>query len=169
MKKLLLILLLILMPFSVAEAFPNEPAGFAKMYWGETLNDVKHNYSTSFLRYYGKTGVLYMVTIPDAYGELGIKGRSWPICYFYHNKLSSITFFFPREADSLDKDYKDMREYLTSICGRPVYRNGYDFWYGNTTVMSMHKLKDGFSIILLDSQFMRIIQRYVMQGTKKNQ
>lgn len=57
------------------EAYPNEPSGFASLYWGESLSSVKSRYTTDFLEYKGKDGASYMVTIPEVRGELGIKGN----------------------------------------------------------------------------------------------
>ena len=50
MKKLILTILLFVLPISLIDAYPNEPSGYASMYWGESLNKVKARYNTSFLR-----------------------------------------------------------------------------------------------------------------------
>lgn len=92
MKKLILTILLFVLPISLIDAYPNEPSGYASMYWGESLNKVKARYNTSFLRYnQARTGALYMVTIPNAYGELGMLGRVNVICFFDNDRLSHIT------------------------------------------------------------------------------
>ena len=44
MKKFLLILLLLLLPFSVARAYPGEKEGFGLLRWGMSVSDVKHLY-----------------------------------------------------------------------------------------------------------------------------
>ncbi len=95
MKKILLVLMLLFLPFFVVEAFPNEPAGYANLYWGESLSNVKRHYATNFIKYNGQAGATYIVSIPDAHGELGVKGQAWAICSFTDNRLWGITLYFP--------------------------------------------------------------------------
>ncbi len=168
MKKVLLALLLLLLPLSIVEAYPNEPSGFASLYWGESLSSVKSRYTTDFLEYKGKDGASYMVTIPEVRGELGIKGKVFAMCLFHKNRLWEIKLIFPREDAGFAKKLQDERRYLISICGNPTYINGLYYWTGDTTTMWFTQKEDGYSIDLVDAKFLKqLLHQAEMQNRYK--
>lgn len=169
MKKILLVLMLLFLPFSVVEAFPNEPAGYANLYWGESLSNVKRHYATNFIKYNGQAGATYMVSIPDAHGELGVKGHAWAICSFTDNRLWGITLYFPRNDVDIERGFQNQRKYLTSICGEAKYNKGYYTWFGNTTVMGLSRKKKGYAIDMVDARFMKLLFKYMKNAEKAKQ
>lgn len=48
MKKLILTILLFVRPISLIDAYPNEPSGYASMYWGKALIRLKHGITHLF-------------------------------------------------------------------------------------------------------------------------
>ena len=158
MKKLILTILLFVLPISLIDAYPNEPSGYASMYWGESHNKVKARYNTSFLRYnQARTGALYMVTIPNAYGELGMLGRVNVICFFDNDRLSHITIPIFRKPEEIENTYRDSLRDLKSICGTPKYFANSAVWNGNITMMGLAKNEAGVAIELMDVRYLHKI------------
>ena len=66
-KKIAFALCLLFFPITMAGAYPNEPTGYALLYWCETINQVQQQYRTGFLQN-TKRGSTYSVYIPNANG-----------------------------------------------------------------------------------------------------
>ena len=151
-KKLILLLCIVFAPFSWALAYQNEPNGYASLYWGENLSNVKKAYNTSFMRYNkNRTGATYMVFIPNARGELGMLGAVGLLCYFdENNRLSYICIPIPRPKEMVESVYQQTLKDLSSICGKPTeILNDSAVWNGNTTMMAVSKREDAIEINLM--------------------
>lgn len=148
LKRIVLILCLIFLPVTMAEAYPNEPNGYASLYWGEDISQVKQSYKTSYLQSTDK-GAAYLVTIPDARGELGMLGRVHVICYFdTAGSLNDITIFIPRTIYEVESTFEDSIRDIAATCGAPVIRNGVALWLGKQTIIAVTKQPDAVSIEL---------------------
>lgn len=171
MKNVLFVLLFLLMPFSLVKAYPNESAGYARLYWGESLNDVKSNYTTTFLNYNGQSSVTYWVNIPNANGELGFKGQVIAFCNFTNDRLVSISITPSKNSKNPEKDYQDKLSYLISICGPATHRgDGYAYWLGRSSVMDIRKENYGFDITLIETRaFIGTLQKVNKQQRSMHQ
>ena len=144
---------LLFLPITITEAYPNEPNGYASLYWGESVNQVQLNYHTSYLRYTNR-GVAYLVNIPNANGELGMLGQVSIICYFDStNSLRSITIFMPREGYQVESTFNDSIRDIAVTCGTPIMRNGVAVWAGNQTMMAVTKKPDTVTIELMQTSY----------------
>lgn len=130
---------------------------------------MKRHYATNFIKYNGQAGATYIVSIPDAHGELGVKGQTWAICFFTDNRLWGITLYFPRNDADIERDFQNKRKYLTSICGEAKYNKGYYTWFGNTTVMGLSRKKKGYAIDMVDARFMKLLFQYMKNAEKAKQ
>lgn len=168
MKKIILMVLLIFMPMSFADAFPNEPNGYGQLYWGESLADVKKTYNTEFLGYaYNYMVSMYLVTIYDTNGELGLTGKVKAICEFTQGRLYSIVIFIGRNPQDIDRSYTSAHNYLTGICG-PSYKQGkYDVWNGKTTLMGLSRSTNGLELYLIDESFVKGLAIGLKHGRSK--
>lgn len=148
LKKIVLILCLMFLPVTMAEAYPNEPNGYASLYWGEDISQVQQSYETSFLQY-KDMGAAYLVTIPDARGELGMLGRLYIVCWFDStSSLRGITIFIPRMEYEVESTFKDSIRDIAATCGAPIIRNGIALWFGKRTRMGVAKMREAVTINL---------------------
>lgn len=139
LKKIVFILCLMFLPVTMAEAYPNEPNGYASLYWGEDISQVQQSYETSFLQY-TDMGAEYLVTIPDAKGELGMLGRVYIVCCFDStSSLRGITIYIPRMKYEVESTFKGSIRDIAATCGAPVIRNGAALWFGKRTIMAVAK------------------------------
>lgn len=154
MKKVVLALLLLFLPLSMVDAYQHEPSGFGGMYWGIPITQVKQRYRTTFFKY-GSQGIdMYMVTIPDACGELGLRGMYSTVCSFQNNRLIMITIPIFRTRATVDKDYEEELGFLTNLCGTPrTAPNGMKMWSGPITCMGLMKRPEFVEIDLMDTRF----------------
>ena len=154
MKKVILALLLLFLPLSMADAYQHEPSGFGGLYWGMPVTQVKQRYRTTFFKY-GSQGIdMYMVTIPDASGELGLRGMYSTVCSFQYNRLIMITIPIFRTRTTVDKDYEEELGFLTNLCGTPrTAPNGMKIWNGPVTCMGLMKRLEFVEIDLMDTRF----------------
>lgn len=158
MKKFILILLLLFCPFTLVNAFQNEPDGFCLLKWGMTPQDVEKIYPIEYAEHTFDNHDCYNVSIPDAYGQMGVYGGITVICDFIDNQLVQITIELP----SLDNaSANDIRYYiyenLTKVYGAPYYpytgspiikdSDLYVNWYGDKTVIQLDDT-DGWHIWL---------------------
>lgn len=160
MKKIVLALLLVLLPLSISDAYQHEPGGFGRLYWGMPITQVKQSYRTNFFKY-GNDGIdIYMVTIPDAHGELGLLGQYSTLCYFQNDRLVMITIPIFRSRNSVDKDYREQLEFLTKLCGAPrTTSKGRKYWSGSVTDMGIDKAPEFIEIILMDKRYVDRLTR----------
>ena len=153
LKKVIFILYLLFLPITIAKAYPNEPNGYASLYWGESVGQVQLNYNISYLRYTNR-GNAYLVTIPNANGELGMLGQVSIICYFDNtNSLRSITIFMPRAGYQVESTFYDCIRDIADTCGAPTMRNGAAVWSGNQTMMAVTKKPDTVTIELMQTSY----------------
>lgn len=154
MKKFILALLLLFMPISFAEAFPNEPAGLGQLYWGESLKQVQKTYGTEYLgTAYNNMASNYIVKIYDPNGQLGINSPIETICMFTQGKLFAIIVVHPVRPERLDKVYASAKRYFSAQYGPAVNHGQFESWVGNTTTMILSKHPEAVFIILADSSF----------------
>lgn len=156
MKKFLLAILLLILPWSVADAYRNEPMGFGNLWWNMSVSDMSEQY---FPVPQGDTdnGIsLYLVRIPDANGELGLKGTQYLRCGFQNDELKNIEIFLlqPKSPEEQDIVYKNTVYDLTQLFGKPVNEEGFPAWFGTSTVVFVLKLDDNRILIdLADTDF----------------
>lgn len=163
MKKFLLILLLLLLPFSVARAYPGETKGFGLLRWGMSVSDVKHLYhdavpvkkiNSDF------ADTVWVVTIPDAHGEMGIDSEVFAACYFSDNRLITIQLPIDGDTEDIDTIRSHQLSRMISLYGIPDIENeqGSTIWEGVVTSIYlspgivMKGNKSVFFITLLDMQ-----------------
>lgn len=148
LKKIVLILCLMFLPVTMAEAYPNEPTGYALLYWGETINQVQQQYRTGFLQN-TKRGSTYSVYIPNANGELGMRGSVLLSCHFDNDLgLNSITIPIPRESNQIASSFRNIVRNIAAVCGEPSYlNNGRALWRGDSTFLGVMV---GPGVIMID-------------------
>ena len=104
MKKFLLTFLLLLVPLSTACAYPGETEGFGLLRWGMSVSDVKHLYHDAVpVKEINPdfADTVWVVTIPDPHGEMGIDSEVSAACYFSDNQLTIIQL--PIDGDTEDR------------------------------------------------------------------
>lgn len=163
MKKFLLIFLLLLVPFSFACAYPGEKEGFGLLRWGMSVSDVKHLYhdavpvkkiNSDF------ADTVWVVTIPDAHGEMGIDSEVFAACYFSDNRLITIQLPIDGDTEDIDTIRSHQLSRMISLYGIPDIENeqGSTIWEGVVTSIYlspgivMKGNKSVFFITLLDMQ-----------------
>lgn len=156
MKKLLLAILLLILPWSVADAYRNEPMGFGHLWWNISVSDMSEQYFP-IPQGEGENGSsVYLVRVPDANGELGLKGAQYLLCYFQNDELKNIEIFLlqPKSPEEQDMVYKNTVYDLTQLFGKPVNEEGATAWYGTSTVIFTMKLDDNQIVIdLADTDY----------------
>ena len=93
MKKFLFIFLLLLVPLSTACAYPGETEGFGLLRWGMSVSEVKHLYHDAVpVKEINPdcADTVWVVTIPDVHGEMGIDSEVSAACYFSDDRLTII-------------------------------------------------------------------------------
>lgn len=97
-----------------------------------------------------------MIRVPDANGELGLKGTQYLLCYFQNDELKNIEIFLlqPKSPEEQDMVYKNTVYDLTQLFGKPVNEEGATAWYGTSTVVFVMKLDENQVMIdLADTDF----------------
>lgn len=157
MKKIILMVLLIFMPISFVEAYPNEPNGYGQLYWGENLHSVEQTYRTDYVgSVFGNQMLVYLVTIPDSNGESGITGTVKAFCGFMQDHLVVIYMSFGDNTLNTNNTYATTAQnYLTTHCGLPIKQGKIDVWNGKNTFMSFDEIPGGVELKLVDSSFAR--------------
>lgn len=163
MKKFLLIFLLLLVPFSTACAYPGETEGFGLLRWGMSVSDVKHLYHNAVpvkeinLDF---ADTVWVVTIPDAHGEMGIDSEVSAACYFSDNRLTIIQLPIDGDTEDIDTIRSHQLNRMISLYGIPDIEDerGATIWEGVVTSIYlspgivMKGNKSVFFITLLDMQ-----------------
>ena len=126
------------MPVYMAEAYPNEPTGYALLYWGENINQVQQQYRVGFLEY-TERGSTYSVYIPNANGELGMRGSVLLSCHFdNYFGLNSISIPIPRDSNQIASSFRNIVRNIAAVCGEPSsLNNGIALWNGNSTILGV--------------------------------
>lgn len=167
MKKFVLILLLLLCPFTFVNAFQNEPDGFCLLKWGMTPQDVEKLYPIEYMEHTFDNHDCYSVSIPDAYGQMGVYGGIEVGCDFIDNRLVQMTIELPALDDaSADDIGYYISENLTKVYGAP-YDPYIDCpnieddhlhvnWYGDKTVIVFDDT-DGWHIWLYYAPYYKAV------------
>lgn len=106
MKKIILTLLLLTLPLSVVEAYQHESSGFGRLYWGMSVTELKRDYRANFYKYRESNVEQYKFIIPNANGELGLKGKYPIICTFKNNQLLMIEIVLPTTPSTIDENIR---------------------------------------------------------------
>lgn len=121
----------------------NDPGGFCDLRWGEPLNYVCQEYQTRFIGY--QAGLAkYWVLIPDAHGEMYLRGPVLAKACFYEGRLVSITVFmeggFDKRVNHISQQY-----------GLPKRYKGLYTWDGRHTTMMMWQDAKGITLLIMSN------------------
>ena len=163
MKKFFLIFLLLLVPLSTACAYPGETEGFGLLRWGMSVSEVKHLYHNAFpVKEINPdfADTVWVVTIPDTHGEMGIDSEVSAACYFSDNRLTIIQLPIDGDTEDIDTIRSHQLNRMISLYGIPDIEDeqGATIWEGVVTSISlspgivMKGNKSVFFITLLDMQ-----------------
>ena len=170
LKKFILILLLLLCPFTFVNAFQNEPDGFCLLKWGMTPQDIEKIYPIEYTEHTFDNHDCYNVSIPDAYGQMGVYGGTEVVCDFVDNRLVQITIDLPSLDNASDDDIRYyISENLIKVYGTPYYPctdypdsyhsdndDLYVNWYGDQTVIVFDST-DGWHIWLYYAPYYKAV------------
>lgn len=163
MKKFLFIFLLLLVPLSTACAYPGETEGFGLLRWGMSVSEVKHLYHDAVpVKEINPdfADTVWVVTIPDAHGEMGIDSEVSAACYFSDNRLITIQLPIDGDTEDIDTIRSHQLNRMISLYGIPDIEDeqGATIWEGVVTSIYlspgivMKGNKSVFFITLLDMQ-----------------
>lgn len=105
----------------------NDPGGFADLYWGETLSQVKNSHQTKYLGTV-KGSEQYAVSIKDAKGCMYLRGPVFVVAVFFNQKLGAVRI-------PIFGGYSAMISPLERLYGTPEFENGLFTWEGENTDM----------------------------------
>lgn len=125
-----------------------------------TPQDIEKIYPIEYIEHTFDNHDCYNVSIPDAYGQMGVYGGITVICDFVDNRLVQITIDLP-SLDNADASDDDIRYYISEnlikvygapyypITGSPIIKDSdlYVNWYGDKTVIVFDST-DGWHIWL---------------------
>lgn len=171
MKKFLFIFLLLLVPLSTACAYPGETEGFGLLRWGMSVSEVKHLYHDAVpVKEINPdcADTVWVVTIPDVHGEMGIDSEVSAACYFSDDRLTIIQLPIDGDTEDIDTIRSHQLNRMISLYGIPDIEDeqGFTIWEGVVTSIYLSHgivMKDNKSavfITLLDMQScMKILEK----------
>lgn len=163
MKKFLFIFLLLLVPLSTACAYPGETEGFGLLRWGMSVSEVKHLYHDAVpVQEINPdcADTVWVVTIPDAHGEMGIDSEVSAACYFSDDRLTIIQLPIDGDTEDIDTIRSHQLNRMISLYGIPDIEDEQGATIGEGVVTSIYLSpgivmkgnKSVFFITLLDIQ-----------------
>lgn len=127
----LFFMLLVCPAFSYVNAnvgiMKNDPNGFADLYWGESLDEVKSSHQTKYLGNV-QGSEQYAVSIKDPKGDMFLRGPVFIFAVFFDQKLGAIRI-------PIMGGYSALLSPLEKLYGTPNFKNGLFTWEGENTAM----------------------------------
>ena len=168
MKKFLLIFLLLLVPLSTACAYPGETEGFGLLRWGMSVSEVKHLYHDAIpVKEVNPdcADTVWVVTIPDAHGEMGIDSEVSAACYFSDDRLTIIQLPIDGDTEDIDTIRSHQLNRMISLYGIPDIEDeqGFTIWEGVVTSIYL-----SHGIVMKDNKSAVFITLLDMQSCMKN-
>lgn len=121
----------------------DDPGGFCDLRWGEPLNYVRQEYRTKFIGY--QAGLAkYWALIPDAHGEMYLRGPVLAKACFYEGRLVSITLFMKGGFD-------ERVSHISQRYGTPKRYEGLYTWEGKYTTMIMGQDTKGITLLIISN------------------
>lgn len=158
-KKIMVVLLLLFLRLSAADAWQQETDGFGGLHWGMPVSQVKSSYDTKFIRY-GKHNVeQYRVTVPHASRELGLYGPCTTVCTFRNNELMMIGILLFRSPDTVDRSFDEAVTVLTERCGVPETFRDEVIWPGKTSFLGLTKRPAMVEITLMGTRYLKACRK----------
>lgn len=168
MKKFLLIFLLLLVPLSTACAYPGETEGFGLLRWGMSVSEVKHLCHDAIpVKEVNPdcADTVWVVTIPDAHGEMGIDSEVSAACYFSDDRLTIIQLPIDGDTEDIDTIRSHQLNRMISLYGIPDIEDeqGFTIWEGVVTSIYL-----SHGIVMKDNKSAVFITLLDMQSCMKN-
>lgn len=140
-----------------AAAFPNEPASFGDMHWGDTVRQVSERYAAQYLEETQAGGELYAVRFSDFKEILGIEGPLPVLAAFNKGKLVQVNVPLPMETEEeTAKAFAEYTAMLTEKCGAPARQDeNAALWQGTRTSVFVRKQPEGLLVSFLDARLTR--------------